>query len=303
MRPSRRGGRRPSNALRAPAAVARRRAGRAVHPSRPPAHRPRDERLRRHRRAPSSGCAPRRCTSASRRRCRPTIRRGCSATPGSARRSQSRSTFGSSSTTAAGAPTPITSARIRRPSRSGDLDLIHRVWLDAVKAVGPHVHHHDVVRAALTQMEQQLSGPQRDDALAAIREVARPADELAAAAARARLRAAARHGAQPARRRRRRRARRRWPRRPGRRLPGAAAQGCRGRLRVPVARSEGSAAQGDGAGGYRRAAQQHGAGRPHDVPRGTARGGHAPAAVAAHAGRTRGRRSRCSGTRKTPSAA
>ena len=53
---------------------------------------------------------------------------------------------------------------------SGDLDLIHRLWLDAVKAVGPHVHHHDVVRAALTQMEQQLNGPDRDDALAAIRD-------------------------------------------------------------------------------------------------------------------------------------
>ena len=63
---------------------------------------------------------------------------------------------------------------------SGDLDLIHRLWLDAVKTVGPHVHHHDVVRAALTQMEQQLTGPQRDEALAAIREVARPAEELAA---------------------------------------------------------------------------------------------------------------------------
>lgn len=62
-----------------------------------------------------------------------------------------------------------------------DLDLIHRVWLDAVKAVGRHVHHHDVVRAALTQMEQQLSGPQRDEALSVIRNVARPADELAAA--------------------------------------------------------------------------------------------------------------------------
>ena len=61
-----------------------------------------------------------------------------------------------------------------------DLDLIHRVWLDAVKALGPHIHHHDVVRAALTQMEQQLNGPQRDEALAAIREVARPAEELAA---------------------------------------------------------------------------------------------------------------------------
>jgi magnesium transporter len=63
---------------------------------------------------------------------------------------------------------------------SGDLDLIHRLWLDAVKTVGPHVHHHDVVRAALTQMEQQLSGPERDEALATIRDVARPAEELAA---------------------------------------------------------------------------------------------------------------------------
>jgi magnesium transporter len=63
---------------------------------------------------------------------------------------------------------------------SGDLELIHRLWLDAMKTVGPHVHHHDVVRAALAQMEQQLTGPQRDAALAAIRSVARPAEELAA---------------------------------------------------------------------------------------------------------------------------
>jgi magnesium transporter len=63
----------------------------------------------------------------------------------------------------------------------GDLDLIHRVWLDVVKSVGRHVHHHDVVRAALTQMEQQLSGSQREEAIAVIRNVARPADELAAA--------------------------------------------------------------------------------------------------------------------------
>jgi len=62
-----------------------------------------------------------------------------------------------------------------------DLDLIHRVWLDAVKAIGPDVHHHDVVRAALTQMEQQLNGPQRDETLAVLRNVARPADELASA--------------------------------------------------------------------------------------------------------------------------
>jgi len=62
-----------------------------------------------------------------------------------------------------------------------DLDLIHRVWLDSVKAIGPHVHHHDVVRAALTQMEEKLTGPERDETLNAIRQVARPADELASA--------------------------------------------------------------------------------------------------------------------------
>ena len=45
-----------------------------------------------------------------------------------------------------------------------DLNLIHRLWLDAIKAVGPHVHHHDVVRAALTQMEQQLKAPARPGA-------------------------------------------------------------------------------------------------------------------------------------------
>ena len=61
-----------------------------------------------------------------------------------------------------------------------DYDLIHRIWRDAVKGVGPHLHHHDVVRAALTTMAEQLNGPHRDEALQAIRAVARPADELAA---------------------------------------------------------------------------------------------------------------------------
>jgi magnesium transporter len=62
----------------------------------------------------------------------------------------------------------------------GDLDQIHRLWLDLTKAIGPQVHHHDVVRAALKQMEQQLNGPQREEAIAAVRQVARLADELSA---------------------------------------------------------------------------------------------------------------------------
>ncbi|HVD91020.1 MAG TPA: magnesium transporter [Vicinamibacterales bacterium] len=61
-----------------------------------------------------------------------------------------------------------------------DFDLIHRIWLDASKSVGPHLHHHDIVRAALTKMADQLNGPTRDEALDAIRAVARPGEELAA---------------------------------------------------------------------------------------------------------------------------
>jgi magnesium transporter len=62
---------------------------------------------------------------------------------------------------------------------SRDLDMIHRLWLDAVKSVGSQVHHHDIVRAALTQMADQLEGPNRDAALRAIQHAAKPADELA----------------------------------------------------------------------------------------------------------------------------
>ena len=62
---------------------------------------------------------------------------------------------------------------------SRDLDMIHRLWLDAVKSVGPQVHHHDIVRAALTQMADQLDSPNRDAALRAIQLAAKPADELA----------------------------------------------------------------------------------------------------------------------------
>jgi magnesium transporter len=65
---------------------------------------------------------------------------------------------------------------------SDDLHLIHAIWLDAVKSLGPHVHHRDVVRAALTHMQEQLSneGPPRDSALEMIRKTAHPSEELAA---------------------------------------------------------------------------------------------------------------------------
>ena len=172
---------------------------------------------------------------------------------------------------------------------SRDLDLIHRLWLDAAKAVGPHVHHHDVVRAALTQMEQQLSGPEREQALEAIRRVARPADELAAVVRQrdfSQLRDMIRN-------------------RPPSDLaevlthlsvedqvvvvPPAAAKGRRRHVRIPLARRAGAPAQGDGPGRRRGAAERHGARRSHDVPRGAARDRHAAAAGAAHAAGARGR--------------
>ncbi|HJZ74546.1 MAG TPA: magnesium transporter [Vicinamibacterales bacterium] len=63
-----------------------------------------------------------------------------------------------------------------------DLQMIHDLWLQMVKTVGPHVHHHDVVRAALTHMQEDLKHPDRaGDAIDVVRKVARPGDELAAA--------------------------------------------------------------------------------------------------------------------------
>ena len=96
------------------AAVGRRRARRAARPPGAPADRAGAQRRSTRSSPRSSACARPTSTSASRRRCRPTIRRGCSARPGSAADRPNRSTSGSSSITAADAPTPITSARIRR---------------------------------------------------------------------------------------------------------------------------------------------------------------------------------------------
>jgi magnesium transporter len=64
--------------------------------------------------------------------------------------------------------------------RPEDFEHVHRLWLDVVRAVGPSVHHHDVVRAALVHMEHELNGPNRDAALQLVRDTVRPADEVAA---------------------------------------------------------------------------------------------------------------------------
>ena len=64
------------------------------------------------------------------------------------------------------------------PLSQEDLDLIHRLWLDAVNRYGLDVHHRDVVRAALEEMERDLGGADRERALARIAEqVKRPQPE------------------------------------------------------------------------------------------------------------------------------
>ena len=144
------GQRERADALRAAAALGSRRRRRAAGSSRASPDRACARRRRGHCRHGRFACAPPTCTSANRPRSRPPTRRACWATPGSGRQARAARRSSSSSVTAADVPTPITSAHTRRRSLPAISTLIHRVWLDAVKAVGPHVHHHDVVRAALT---------------------------------------------------------------------------------------------------------------------------------------------------------
>ena len=168
-----------------------------------------------------------------------------------------------------------------------DFHLIHALWLDAVKSIGPHVHHRDVVRAALTYMQEQLGkeGPSREAAIDLVRRTARPADELAAIVHQrdfVRLRDMVRN-------------------RPPRDMAGvltdlsledqvvtfrvlprkfAAAtfeylsHDAQQALLKAMAQEDVAAHP-----------ERHGARRSHDVPRGAAGGGHAAVACAAHAGR------------------
>jgi len=43
-----------------------------------------------------------------------------------------------------------------------DVDLIHRLWLEAVNAVGPEVHHRDIVRIALEDLRDDWSRGRRE---------------------------------------------------------------------------------------------------------------------------------------------
>jgi amino acid transporter len=57
-----------------------------------------------------------------------------------------------------------------------DLDLIHKLWLEAAAEVGPDVHHRDVVRVALEELRGELGGGRRKEAIERIRRQAkRPA--------------------------------------------------------------------------------------------------------------------------------
>jgi hypothetical protein len=60
-----------------------------------------------------------------------------------------------------------------------DLDLIHRLWLEAVSEVGLDLHHRDIVRVALDDLRQDLQGKRRGDVLGRLRRQAHrplPAD-------------------------------------------------------------------------------------------------------------------------------
>ena len=62
---------------------------------------------------------------------------------------------------------------------SEDLDLIHRMWLEAVGEVGIEVHHRDVVRVALEKLRREMEGAKRREAMELIRRQAKastPAD-------------------------------------------------------------------------------------------------------------------------------
>jgi hypothetical protein len=50
-----------------------------------------------------------------------------------------------------------------------DLERVHRLWLDCVRASSPHLHHRDIVAVALEDFEDRLSGPDRDMLLTRLR--------------------------------------------------------------------------------------------------------------------------------------
>jgi len=54
-----------------------------------------------------------------------------------------------------------------------DVERIHLLWVEAVKIVGPQVHHRDVVAAALGSLQDELRGDQREVAVERFRQLVR----------------------------------------------------------------------------------------------------------------------------------
>jgi amino acid transporter len=50
-----------------------------------------------------------------------------------------------------------------------DVELVHRLWLECVRASNPQVHHRDVVAVALRDFEARLEGSERESLLARMR--------------------------------------------------------------------------------------------------------------------------------------
>ena len=56
---------------------------------------------------------------------------------------------------------------------AADLDLIHDLWLETYKTIGPQVHHRDIVRAALREFASGLSSGARGAILKRLEESTR----------------------------------------------------------------------------------------------------------------------------------
>ena len=52
---------------------------------------------------------------------------------------------------------------------TADVERIHKIWVEAVKAVGPDIHHRDVVTAALAALEYDLNSDRRQEAIERLR--------------------------------------------------------------------------------------------------------------------------------------
>jgi amino acid transporter len=52
-----------------------------------------------------------------------------------------------------------------------DVERIHLLWVEAVKLVGPQVHHRDIVAAALGSLQDELAGEHRDVAVDRLRQL------------------------------------------------------------------------------------------------------------------------------------